>query len=69
LNPGFSLLHGWLAAPLAKLGRIEEAKAAGSRLLALNPDFTISRWCAAVGVAPHITGTVIDAMRQAGLPE
>jgi hypothetical protein len=25
LNPGFSLLHGWLAAPLAKLGRIEEA--------------------------------------------
>jgi tetratricopeptide (TPR) repeat protein len=38
LNPGFSLLHGWLAAPLAKL-------------------------------APQITGTVIDAMRQAGLPE
>jgi len=26
LNPGFSLLHGWLAAPLARLGRIEEAR-------------------------------------------
>jgi tetratricopeptide (TPR) repeat protein len=36
-NPGFSLLHGWLAAPLAKLGRIEETKAASARLLALNP--------------------------------
>jgi len=68
-NPGFSLLHGWLAAPLAKLGRIEEAKAASARLLTLNPGFTSSRWCAAVGVAPHIAGTVIDAMRQAGLPE
>jgi TolB-like protein len=69
VNPGFSLLHGWLAAPLTKLGRIEEAKAAGSRLLALNPGFSSRRWCAAVGVAPHITGTVIDALRQAGLPE
>jgi TolB-like protein/class 3 adenylate cyclase len=69
LNPGFSLLHGWLAAPLAKLGRIEEAKAASARLLALHPGFSSSRWCAAVGVAPHIVGTVIDAMRAAGLPE
>ena len=69
LNPGFSLLHGWLAAPLAKLGRIEEAEAASARLLALHPGFSSSRWCVAVGVAPHITGTVIDAMRQAGLPE
>ena len=69
LNPGFSLLHGWLAAPLAKLGRIEEAKAASARLLVLHPGFSCSRWCAAVGIAPQITGTVIDAMRQAGLPE
>jgi tetratricopeptide (TPR) repeat protein len=68
-NPGFSLLHGWLAAPLAKLGRIEEAKAASARLLTLNPGFSSNRWCAAVGVAPHITEPVIDAMRQAGLPE
>jgi tetratricopeptide (TPR) repeat protein len=66
---GFSLLHGWLAAPLAKLGRIEEAKAVSARLLVLHPGFSSSRWCAPVGVAPQITGTVIDAMRQAGLPE
>jgi TolB-like protein len=69
INPGFSLLHGWLAAPLAKLGRIEEAKAAGARLLTLHPAFRISGWCAAVGIAPHIRGMVIDAMQRAGLPE
>jgi TolB-like protein len=34
LNPGFSILHGWLAAPLAMLGQREEAKAASARLLA-----------------------------------
>jgi TolB-like protein len=69
LNPGFSILHGWLAAPLAKLGRLDEAKAESARLLALDPGFTIGRWSAAVGIAPHITGTVGDAMRLAGLPE
>jgi TolB-like protein len=69
VNPGFSLLHGWLAAPLAKLGRTGEAKAAGARLLTLHPTFRIGGWCAAVGIAPHIRGMVIDAMQQAGLPE
>jgi tetratricopeptide (TPR) repeat protein len=69
LNPNFSILHGWLAAPLATLGRFDEAGAAGARLLALDPNFTISRWSAAVGIAPHIVGTVTDAMRLAGLPE
>ena len=69
LNPGFSFLRGWLAAPVAKLGRIEEAKAASARLLVLHPGFSCSRWCAAVGIAPQITGIIIEAMRQAGLPE
>lgn len=65
LNPGFSILHGWLAAPLARLGRI----AAGARLMALDPHFSIARWAAAVGLAPEIVGEVTDAMRMAGLPE
>ena len=69
LNPGFSTLYAWLAAPLAKLGRLDEARAAGARLLALDPGFTISRWTAAVGIAPHINDAVTDAMRLAGLPE
>ena len=69
MNPSFSILHGWLAAPLAKLGRLEEARATGERLLALDPGFTIGRWCAAVGAAPHISDSVTEALRLAGLPE
>lgn len=69
MNPGFSILHGWLAAPLARLGRIEEAKASAARLLSLDPHFTIGRWSAAVGLAPEIVDDVTDAMQEAGLPE
>jgi TolB-like protein len=69
LNPGISIAHGWLAAPLAKLGRLDEARAAGARLMATFPGFTISRWSAAVGIAPQILGSVTEAMRLAGLPE
>jgi TolB-like protein len=68
MNPGFSMLHGWLAAPLARLGRLDEAKAAAARLLSLDPHFTIGRWSAAVGIAPDIIDDVTDAMRMAGLP-
>jgi hypothetical protein len=39
LNPGFSILYGWLSAPLTKLGRLDEAKVAGAQLLALDPGF------------------------------
>ena len=69
LAPGVSIVHGWLAAPLAKLGRLDEAKAAVARLVAIDPSFSISRWSAAVGIAPHISDTVTDALRLAGLPE
>ncbi|TPL06156.1 transcriptional regulator [Mesorhizobium sp. B2-4-14] len=68
LNPGFSILHGWLAAPLVRLGRIEEARASAARLLALDPHFTIGRWAAVVGLAPGIIDDVTDALRVAGLP-
>jgi tetratricopeptide (TPR) repeat protein len=68
LNPRFSILHGWLAAPLARLGRLDEAKGAATRLLSLDPHFSIGRWSAAVGIAPDIIDDVTDAMRTAGLP-
>ncbi|MBB6412405.1 winged helix-turn-helix domain-containing protein [Mesorhizobium sangaii] len=69
MNPGFSILHGWLAAPLARLGRLDEAKGAATRLLSLDPYFSIGRWSAVVGLAPEIVDDVTDAMRMAGLPE
>jgi len=41
-----------LAATLAKLGRMDEAKAAARRLLELQPDYTISGMCAALPIVP-----------------
>jgi TolB-like protein/Flp pilus assembly protein TadD len=69
MTPGFSVLHGWLAAPLARLGRIEEAKASAARLMALDPHFTIGGWSRAVGLAPAIADEVTGALRLAGLPQ
>ena len=69
LNPGFSSLHGWLAVPLARLGRLDEARASAARMLSLAPQFRIKRWIDAVGLVPEIAAEVIDAMRLAGLPE
>ncbi|MDB5527064.1 MAG: adenylate cyclase [Devosia sp.] len=69
LNPGFSILHGWLTAPLVRLGRLDEAKASAARLMALDMHFSIGRWSAAVGIAPGIMGDLTDAMQTAGLPE
>jgi TolB-like protein len=69
LNPGFSSLHGWLAVPLARLGRLDEARASAARMMSLSPNFRIRRWIAAVGIVPEIASDVIDAMRLAGLPE
>ncbi|UDL88884.1 winged helix-turn-helix domain-containing tetratricopeptide repeat protein [Mesorhizobium sp. PAMC28654] len=68
MNPGFSMLHGWLAAPLVRLGRFDEARAAATRLMSLDPHFTIGRWSAAVGLAPDIVDDVTAALRTAGLP-
>jgi hypothetical protein len=69
MTPGFSVLHGWLAAPLARLGRIDEAKASAARLMALDPHFTIGGWSKAVGLAPAIADEVTGALRLVGLPQ
>jgi hypothetical protein len=69
LNSGFSILHGWLAASLAKLGQLDEARAAVARLLTPDPGFTINGWCSAVGFAPHVKDVMADGLKLAGLPE
>jgi adenylate cyclase len=67
-KPGFSISHMMLAAALAKLGRIDEAKAAAERVLQLQPNFSSAGQCAAVGAAPALTAPLIEALRAAGLP-
>ena len=58
-----------LAAPLAKLGRVEEAKAAGSRLLELQPVFRIRPFLDGVGCVPALADSLSEQLRAAGLPE
>jgi hypothetical protein len=58
-----------LAAALAKLGRLDEAKAAAARVLELHPAFRYSRQFAGVNCAPALAETLGAALRDAGLPE
>ena len=68
-NPGHATNYVLLAAPLAKLGRIEEAKAAATRVLELQPTFRYSRHFSGVDCAPALASSLGEALRAAGLPE
>ena len=58
-----------LAAPLAKLGRRAEAKAAVARLMEREPAFRLTRQLAGVDCAPELAGRLSEALRDTGLPE
>ena len=73
INRNYPLGHFYLAAVLAHLGRLDEARAEVQSGLAINPTFTISRFRAG---APSDNPTflvqrqrVYDGMRKAGVPE
>jgi TolB-like protein/tetratricopeptide (TPR) repeat protein len=68
-NPAHSITYVQLAAALAKLGRLEEARAAAARVLELHPPFRYSRQFAGVNCAPALAEALGDALRAAGLPE
>ena len=67
-NPGLSVSQSLLVAPLAKLGRMEEAKAAASRVLALQPSFSAGGFCAALALPDTLATPLTDAWRSAGVP-
>ena len=72
-NRNFPLAHFWLAAALAQLGRLDEARQAVQPGLALAPGFTIARYRAGVQ-SDHPTylaqrERIIEGMRKAGVPE
>jgi TolB-like protein len=67
-NPSFSVTHSLLAAALAKLGRAAEAKAAARQVLALQPSFSSSGYCNAIGITPVLAAELIEAWHQADLP-
>jgi tetratricopeptide (TPR) repeat protein len=68
-NPSHSITYVQLAGSLAKLGRLEEARAAAARVIELHPTFRYGRQFAAVNCAPALAQTLGDALRAAGLPE
>jgi TolB-like protein len=68
-NPAHSITYVQLAAALAKLGRLEEARRAAARVLELHPAFRYGRQFAGVNCAPALAEALGDALRLAGLPE
>jgi len=67
--PGFSTFHVMLAAALTKLGRIEKAEAAGTRLLGLQPAFRYGHFISGVNCIPELAASLSEALCNAGLPE
>ena len=67
-SPGFSISYVLLAAPLAKLGRLDEAKAAAARVVELQPEFRSRRHFAAVGCVPPLADALCEALSLTGLP-
>jgi Flp pilus assembly protein TadD len=70
LNRGHPTPHCLLAAALAQLGRVEEAREAARRCLDLNPSFTIARYQSSNNPV-YLAGRerMYEGMRMAGVPE
>jgi tetratricopeptide (TPR) repeat protein len=74
-NRNYSLAHFHLAATLARLGELSEARAAVQAGLALDPSFTIRRYRDATNARSdnptYLAGRdrTIEGMRLAGVPE
>ena len=67
-TPAFSISHALLVAPLVRLGRLEEAKGAAARVLALQPSFTARGFCNALAIPAALAEPMTQAWREAGLP-
>jgi TolB-like protein len=68
-NPAHSITWVQLAASLAALGRLEEARTAAACVMELQPTFHISSHFAGVACAPELASKLGNALRAAGLPE
>jgi TolB-like protein len=68
-NRAHSITFVQLAAALAKLGRLAEARTAAARVLELHPTFRYSRQFAGVNCAPALAASLAEALSAAGLPE
>jgi adenylate cyclase len=69
--PNLSQGHIWLAANLAQLGQLDEARAEAAEVLRLDPKYTIdgTQRRLALFKRPEDTEHLLDGLRKAGLPE
>jgi adenylate cyclase len=70
-NPRYTANLRYLAAGLAALGRLQEARAVAEKLLQLQPDFRLSEFERTLQPfrVPEIRDRYIDHLKKAGLPE
>jgi TolB-like protein len=68
-NPGHSISSMLLAASLARLGRIDEARAAAARVLELQPAFRYGAQFAGVDCAPALAASLGEALSAVNLPK
>lgn len=68
-NPAHSITYVQLAASLASLGRMTEARAAAAQVLDLQPGFRYGRQFAGVNCDPTLAMKLGDALKLAGLSE
>jgi adenylate cyclase len=66
-NPSYVATYNCLASAFAHLGRGAEAREAATRLLDVDPAFTISSWIARGGQSN--SKLLVEGLRKAGLPE
>jgi adenylate cyclase len=69
IQPSFSVAYCLLAAALAKLERLDQAKAAAQQVLTLEPSFSAGRYCVVLGLPAALAEPLTRAWLDAGLPE
>ena len=67
-NPGMSIGHMLLAAPLSRLGRLDEARATAARVMELQPNFSIARQLTGVDCQQALGAALTKALCVLGLP-
>jgi adenylate cyclase len=66
-NPRYASAYRVLAASLAHLGRLNEARAAANKLIEIDPNFTIATWARRAGTWQ--SRQMVEGLQLAGLPE
>ena len=68
MRPQYIVNYILLTVSLFRLGHLEEAKAMGTRVIELDPNFTMKRWSITAGIVPDMFKPFADAWREMGMP-